>query len=291
MNQAGQITRFVMTGGRVAHADATLDLLISSSPFGATRAIFITRGVASLPTSEEGSGFVDPISGLISTAGHRLISNEGIATTRYVIGGSASYLTLVEQVRDLAANPDPTSLSGSTVLTTTGLQSGGWWKRVRIDLSHDRDVTRTFPVAVNPLVPDGTTYSVREDGGFTASGEGVFPGDDFVSWAESQRMVSPTTFGDRDPATGQPLLVMYALGAGAGGWSLPVVVEPGLSRAVVKLTSATHAPVQWEFSPDVGDGRWSPVPGGLIPVGASGDWILNLPSGAAGFLRAYVPLP
>jgi hypothetical protein len=291
LNGQGQVTRFVMTGGRVEHEDETLDLLIGSTPFGETRAIFITQGVASLPASGEAAGFVDPLSGLISNADHRLISNEGTAITRYAIGGSMSYLTVVEQERDLAVNPDQTSLTGSTVLTATEVQSGGWWKRVRIDLTHERDVTRTFPVGTNPLVPEGTNYSVRENGSFTASGEGDFPGDDFANWAATYRNITPTGLADLDPATGQPLLVMYALGAGAGGWSLPLVVEPDQPRAVMELRSATKAPVKWEFSHDLSAGGWSPLPGGLIPQGSTGDQVLELPSGGRIFLRAHVPAP
>ena len=33
-----------------------------------------------------------------------------------------------------------------------------------------------------------------------------------------------------------------------------VVIEPALSRAVVQETVATKAPVQWEFSADLGEG-------------------------------------
>lgn len=141
------------------------------------------------------------------------------------------------------------------------------------------------------LVPPGTTYTVHENGSFTASGEGVFPGDDFVIWAQDYRNVTSANLADLDPATGQPLLVLYALGGGSDGWALPVVIEPTLSRAVVQLPSATKAPVQWEFSPDLGEGTWLPLPGGLIPAGATGDQILAMPSGSAGFLRAHVPVP
>jgi len=84
---------------------------------------------------------------------------------------------------------------------------------------------------------------------------------------------------------------MYALGAGSGSWTLPLVIEPGLSRAILQLPSATKTPVKWEFSDDLREGSWHPLPGGLIHEGATGNQILNLPMGQNGFLRAFVPAP
>jgi len=87
INPSNEITRFIMTGGRVAHADETLDLTIGPTLFGTARVLFITQGVASLPLTDSGTGDVVPPTGTVANDGHRMISNEGLATTRYMIGG------------------------------------------------------------------------------------------------------------------------------------------------------------------------------------------------------------
>lgn len=109
------VSWFRMSGGRIAHSDGTLDLAVSSF----VHVLFITQGVASMSLTEEGGGWVNWTTGIASISGHRMISNEGLAKTRYVVFGS----TAGEEVRDLAVQPDNTPLVGTTTLTATVLAS------------------------------------------------------------------------------------------------------------------------------------------------------------------------
>lgn len=115
VNECGHVGWFKMSGGRIVHSDGTLDLALSSF----VHVLFITQGVASLPLTEVGGGGVNGSTGIASNSGHRMISNEGLAKTRYVVFGS----TAGEEVRDLAVQPDNTPLVGTTTLTATVLAS------------------------------------------------------------------------------------------------------------------------------------------------------------------------
>ena len=293
LDDADRPTTFFLTGGRIAHADSTVELLLPTSIPGTAKVQTIVQGTASLPQTESGSGIVDPDSGVIANYGHRLISNEGTVTTRYLIG-----TTVVDQsTRDLATQPDNTPLVGTTTLIPTLLAETGWWKRCNIALVHFRDEGRTAPVSGVPGVPPGTTYLVHEEGGFTANGEALFPGDDFANWASLHRGVTPRSLDDRDPASGQPLLVMYALAAGPGPWQVPVEFRPGTGEVLLHLPpTGLLAPVKWEFWSGNPTDSWQPLagtphPGGITPAGSSGTVTLPLPPGTRGFIRASVPLP
>lgn len=284
---------FFLTGGRIAHADSTVEILLNTSFLGNTKVQTVVQGTASLPQTQAGSGIVDPDTGEIANFGHRLITNEGTVTTRYLLGTTV----LDQSTRNLATQPDNTPLVGSTTLIPTLLAETGWWKRCHIELVHVRDEGRTAPVSGVPGVPVGTTYLIHEEGGFTANGEAIFPGDDFANWASLHRGVTPRSLDDRDPASGQPLLVMYALAAGSGPWQVPVEFRPATGEVLLHLPpTGLLAPVKWEYCSGAATASWQPLagtpqPGGITPAGSAGTATLPLPPGTRGFIRASVPPP
>lgn len=293
LDESDRPVSFFLTGGRIAHADSTVELFLPTSVPGTAKVQTVVQGTASLPQTQAGSGVVDPDTGIIDNFGHRLISNEGSVTTRYLIG-----TTVVDQsTRDLATQPDSSPLVGTTTLVPTLLAETGWWKRCHVELVHFRDEGRVAPVSGVPGVPPGTTYLVHEEGGFSAHGEALFPGDDFANWASLNRGVTPRSLDDRDPASGQPLLVMYALGAGPGPWQVPVEFRPAAGEVLLHLPpTGLPAPVKWEYWSGNATAPWQPLagtpqPGGVTPAGSAGTTTVPLPPGSRGFIRASVPSP
>jgi hypothetical protein len=285
----GEISKYVMTGGRLVHADTTMLVNVQTG----VQARFSNTGVATQPITGPGGGSVSIFTGLIDNTGHSLISNEGISKAEVLVNG----MIVTNETRNLAANPDTTALSGTTYLTPTVLATGGWWQRVRIDLSHFRVVSRTYLLTGYSFLPPGTTYSVLTSGGFGASGTAVFPGEDFMQWAVSQRNVLPESLDSRDPASGQPLLVMYSLRAGSGGWQVPVVFDTALSQLSIHLpVEGTRTPLRWEsWTGNTGD-PWLPLIGtpqasGMVPAGSAGVLSVPLPGTLRGFVRVAVPTP
>jgi hypothetical protein len=293
LDDADRPTTFFLTGGRIAHADSTVEILLNTSFLGNTKVQTIVQGTASLPQTQAGSGVVDPDTGIIANFGHRLITNEGTLTTRYLLGTTV----LDQSTRNLATQPDNSPLVGTTTITPTLLAESGWWKRCHIEMVHYRDEGRSAPVSGVPGVPTGTTYLIYEEGGFTAIGEALFPGDDFTTWAQSTRGILPRALDDRDPASGQPLLVMYALAAGPGPWQVPVEFRTSTSEILLHLpATGLLAPVKWEFWSGNPSDSWQPLagtpqPGGITPFGSAGTTTVPLPPGTRGFVRASVPTP
>jgi hypothetical protein len=293
LDDADRPTTFFLTGGRIAHADSTIEILLNTSFLGNTKVQTIVQGTASLPQTQAGSGVVDPDTGVIANFGHRLITNEGTLTTRYLLGNTI----LDQSTRNLATQPDNSPLVGTTTLIPTLLAETGWWKRCHIQLVHVRDEGRSAPVSGVPGVPTGTTYTVYEQGGFTANGEALFPGDDFIAWSDSTRGTTPRDLDDLDPSSGQPLLVMYALDAAPGPWQVPVEFRPASSEILLHLpATGLRAPVKWEYWTGTATDSWQPLAGtpqsgGITPFGSAGTLTLPLPPGTRGFVRASVPTP
>lgn len=282
-----EVTSLKLVGGRVAHRNTTLEIPLSTSVLGTSKVRIALAGVATQPLTRSGVGWVDAESGILTNAGHRMISNEGTITTRYLVGTSV----LAQETRNLATQPDDTALEGITTVTATLLEETGYWKRYRINLHHTRDEFRTQWVSGVPTLPVGTTLTIREEGEFYASGEVLVPGNDFEAWASTSRGVVGGELDTLDPVTGQPLLVMYALGGGAGAWSLPVEVDA--SAGILRLQSSLplRAPVVWEYSQTMAPGSWQLLPSGRVEQGAAGEQTIPLPPGEQLFLRVHVPLP
>ena len=288
INPAGEVTRLALTGGRIAHQNATLSVPLSTSFFGIVTKVTISLGgVVSQIVTNRGPGNVDPASGVLFNPDHRMISNEGTITTRYLVGSAV----LAQETRNLATQPDDTPLVGTSTVTATLLAETGYWKRYRIDFHHTRDETRTQPVSGIPTLPAGTTLTIREEGEFSASGEVLVPGEDFVTWAANSRGASVVGFDALDPQTGHPLLVMYALGADEGAWTLPVNLDEGSSSLRMQVPVALRAPVVWEYSASLASGSWQALAGGRVEQGAQGEQVIPLPPGGRAFVRAYVPVP
>jgi hypothetical protein len=287
INSAGSVSRFAFTGGRVAHENTTLEILLNTSFLGIAKVRITTTNVVTQPLTNRGPGSVDPVAGTLNNAEHRMISNEGSILTRYSVGNS----TVLQENRNLATQPDDTALVGTSTVSAVLLAETPYWKRYRIDLHHTRDVVRTQPVSGVPFIPAGTTLDISEDGEFSASGEVVVPGDGFASWAAAFRNVSAVEFGTLDPMTGQPLLVMYALGAGTGPWTLPVVLDASSNTLKIQCAQPLRAPLVWQHSTSLAPTTWQALPGGQIAVGTEGEQIISLPVADRIFLRAHVPVP
>jgi len=289
VNQAGQVDSFRLTGGRISHSDTNLALSIP--PYYQVKVL--THSVATLPMTEGDGGQVDPATGLASNTGHHLISNEGTITTQYY----AFTVMVKHDVRDLSTDPEDNALTGTTTLAATLVNSTGWWKRMKIDLSHQQDDSTTSPVDSQGVLPASTTSTLREKGSFTASGSGLFPGDDFIAWSTAHFGVQPEDLAATDPQTGQPLLVMYALRADPGAWPHVVQFLPTSGKLVLHLPSdGLQAPLKWEYWSGAAADSWIALPGtpaadGVTPAGAAGDTQVALPAGTHGFVRVSVSLP
>jgi hypothetical protein len=281
----GQVGYFTFTGGRITHADTSPQIVIFPSPLYAVK--LITRDLATWPITTSGTGNVDLFTGVIDNTGHRLISNEGTITTQYVYGGSV----ISQSTQYLAVQPDNAPLPGTTTLSAKLVEESGWWRRFQVSFHHYRSTSNTQLVSGMPGMPPGATYTVQQEGSFDANGTCTVPGNDFVTWAENMRGMTPTDFQDKDTASGQPLLLEYAFGAGSGSWRLPIDFEPAMSRAVVHLTAQTRAPIQWEYSPNLAHGSWSIIPDAEIPAGSIGDRVISIPALPRGFVRALVKVP
>jgi hypothetical protein len=287
INATGVVTRCQLTGGRVAHENTTLEILLNTSFLGIAKVRITTTDVVTQPLTNRGPGNVDPITGALNNTEHRMISNEGTILTRYSVGNT----TVLQETRNLATQPDDTPLVGNSTVTAVLLAETSYWKRYRIDFHHTRDVVRTQSVTGVPIIPAGTTLNISEDGEFSASGEVVVPGDGFVTWAATFRHVADVDFETRDPVTGQPLLVMYALGAGAGPWTLPMDLDPASATMRIQCPLPLRAAVVWEYSAGLAPNAWQTLPGGRMEPGLEGEQVILLPSSDRLFLRAYVPVP
>jgi len=277
----GAISRLLFSGGNVAYSDTTLNMVVSTFPVTATVRI-LTRGVVASLSSNSSAGAIDPPTGIISNIGHRLIQDRGTVTTRYIAGG----LTLQEDIRNLAAEPDSSPLVGVTTVTGTLLQNLGYKAFYQINFSHTRDETRVQPAEII----DGTV-SIREVGGFTASKQAWLPGQAFVTWAMANYNQRPDQLTDLSTATGQPLVLLYAFAATGGPWSPPLTFDT--TNRLVRLdlpASGLQAPVRVEFSANLNDGQWVPLTRtnnalSVFSVGESGPMMMNLPEGEKGFIR------
>lgn len=281
-----KVERFRMTGGRITQSNT--DATVKAGFNGTARVI--TAGVAGVPRTDTTGGAVTVASGIISNVGHFYDMNEGTITIRY----TPLFGTMSESITNLALTPEPVARVGTSTLTTStpiaSPSSTTWWKRRKITLSHTQDVTQT-------TVSGAVSYSIRQQGSYSAIGEAVFPGDGFVSWSQTNRGVRPLELTDRDPRTGQPLLVMYAFRAGTGNWQVPVTFLPSTSKVRLQLpANGLLAPVKWEYWSGNTPVSWVPLAGtpqagGITPLNASGTLTLNIPAGRKGFIRASVPAP
>jgi hypothetical protein len=287
IDAAGRVSRFAFTGGRVAHADTTLEILLNTSFLGTAKVRISLANVVTQPMTNGGQGVVVPVSGALDNADHRMISNEGTITTRYLLGNTI----VMQETRNLATQPDNSPLVGGSTVTATLLEETGFWKRYGLSLQHTRDVVRTQVVSGVPNLPAGTTLDIYEVSGFAASGEVVVPGDGFVAWASAFRNVGDADFQTRDPLTGHPLLVMYALGAGSGPWTLPVVPDPASQTLKIQCPVPLRAPLVWEHSITLAPDAWQALAGGRIEQGVEGEQVISLPTAERIFLRASVPVP
>jgi hypothetical protein len=288
INPAGEVISLALTGGRIAHQNTVLTIPLSTSFFGIVTKVTISlEGVVSRIVTNRGPGYVDQTSGNLFNPDHRMISNEGTITTRYLVGT----VLLDQETRNLATQPDDTPLVGTSTVAATLLGQTGLWKRYRIDFHHVRNEVRTQPVSGIPTLPTGTTLTIQEEGEFSASGEVLIPGEDFVAWAATSRGVSVGGFDQLDPQTGQPLLVMYALGADEGAWTLPVILDAGSGHLRMQLPDSLRAPVVWEYSASLAPGSWQALAGGRLEQGTQGEQVIPLPPGGRAFVRAYVPVP
>ncbi|OYV04307.1 MAG: hypothetical protein CFE26_17600 [Verrucomicrobiales bacterium VVV1] len=277
---------FKMTGGRISQSNT--DATVNGGFNGTAR--IITSGVAGTPRTDSTGGAVTVATGVSSNIGHYNDLNEGTITIRHTPFAG----TMTESITNLALTPESVARVGTTILTTStptaSPNATTWWKRRRITLSHTQDVTET-------TISGTVSYSIRKQGSFSAIGEAVFPGDGFVSWAQANRGARPLELTDRDPLTGQPLLVMYAFRAGAGNWQVPVTFLPGTSQVRLQLpTNGLLAPVKWEYWSGNSPVSWAPIAGtpqagGITPLGASGTLTIAIPAGRRGFIRASVPAP
>jgi hypothetical protein len=277
----GALSRFLFAGGNVAYSDTTSDITVSTFPVAA-KVRLLTRGIVASMTSNGTAGAIDPLTGVISNTGHRLVQDRGTVTTRYIVANT----TVQEDIRNLVNEPDSSPLVGVTTVSTTVLSNLHYKTLYRIDFAHTRDETRVQPAEVV-----SGTVSIREVGGFTASIEAWLPGSAFVTWSLTNRGQRPRSFIDRSEATGQPLVMLYAFAATDGPWAPPVFFD--LESRQVRLDlpdSGLLAPVRLEYSNSLVDGEWMPLSRtngatSVFNVGESGPVAMNLPDGGKGFVR------
>lgn len=276
---AGAISQFRFTGGNVAYSDTNSDVIISAFPIS-SKVRILTRSIISSATSNAAAGAIDPITGIISNNGHKLVQDRGKVTTRYYVGNNL----LQEEIRDLAAQPDSNPMVGVTTVTAsllTALPHKATWK---IQFEHGRDESRQQSSAYG-------TLTIEENGGFTASGEITVPGDDFEIWAVANRGQKPLTLEDFHAATGQPLVMLYAFDATTGPWSPPVVFDSGAGTMTITFPAGgLKAPVRLEHSPTLAAGSWATLEmddssPSIFAAGQAGTVTLDLPAGGAGFVR------
>lgn len=280
--------RVRFTGGRILHSDE--DMTVQNVAGGNVE--ILTRGIAAGFESDTGAGALTSRSALINQ-GHWQNYNQGTITTRYVLDiRFVGRVVVGEEVRELSTSPDRLPLVGTTSVTATLLEAGPLLSRHRIDLQHIRDETRSQPVGAEITSLTGATrLDISEVGSFTASGEMLAPSEAFATWASTTRGVVPGSADEFDPATGQPLAVLYAMDAPAGSWTPPVTFDPSASEARLMLPpSGTRALLRCEYSATLDPDSWIPLgsvafPEGEIPLGTAGEIALPLPRGPRGFLR------
>ncbi len=275
--------RFRFKRSTISLSDA--DLRVENVGVGSV--LIETRGiVGNLLSNARAGAFEAP--NVLKNDGHQFRYDQGTITTRYVLTPwPGSNVTVGTDVRDLSAQPDTTSLVGTTTIRTVLLSDSGLVSRYRIDLEHRRDETRSQPVT--PLT-GATTLFIREVGSFAAQGQVDVISTNFQNWVEQTRGIIPETVADVDPLTKQPLAILYAMRADAGAWSLPVSFP---SAATVRLTlppEGTRAKLRCEFSSDLQGTSWisltSPsFPDGVLPPGTNGMVIFPIPEAATGFVR------
>ena len=278
----GTPDRLLFTGGRIELTDE--DMTVRNVAEGDVE--ILTRDVAAVLRSQSGAGAVT--GDTLANAGHSLVYQEGTITTRYVLDLMfVGRVVVGEDVRDLSKDPDTTPLVGTTTITATPLEEGPLLSRYRIELHHTRDETRSQPVSQEITSLTGATaLLIREAGSFRATGEMLAPSDSFVSWAVSTRGVVPDSLESLDPATGQPLAVLYALDAPPGPWTPPVTLDPVAGEIHLALpATGSRAAIRCDHSATLEAGSWSPVvspvfPDGVLPVGGSGPLALPLPAGS-----------
>lgn len=277
----GEISKFLFRGGNVAYSDTTSDITVSTFPVTA-KVRLLTRGIVSSAASNSGAGGIDSLSGIISNTGHRLIQDRGTVTTRYIVGST----TLQEDIRNLDSEPDNSPLVGVTTVTGALLANLDYKAFYRINFEHTRDETRVQPAEVI-----SGSVSIREVGGFTATREVWLPGPAYVNWALTYLNQRPNDFSDRSPASGQPLVLLYAFGATNEFWSPPLTFEPEDGQVILDLPeSGLQAPVRVEYSATLKEGEWVPLSKSdespaVFNVGEYGPVLINLPSGDKGFIR------
>ena len=277
----GAITKFRFLGGNIAYSDNTSEAILSTFPVVAKVRIE-TRNVVSALTSIASAGSINPFTGVISNSGHFLQQNRGTIFTRYIVAG----LTVQQELRDLATRPDTNPLVGVTTVTSSLLQDVGYKARYRIDFNHARDEARTEPAEVI-----NGTVNITEKGSFSATGQVTVPGQAFVDWALANRNQLPETLGDGHPATGQPLVLLYASDASAGPWAPPVRFSPVDGILQLDLPpGGLQAPVRLEFSSSLTTGQWQPLTRNdnlpsVFNTGEAGTVTMNLPPGDSGFVR------
>jgi hypothetical protein len=277
----GVLSRFRFLGGNIAYSDNTSEAVLSTFPVVAKVRIE-TRNVVSALTSDTGAGDIDPLTGVLSNTGHFLQQNRGTILTRYIVGG----LTLQQELRDLATRPDTNPLVGVTTVTGSLLEDLGYEARYRIDFNHTRDEDRTEPAEVI-----NGTVNITEKGSFTATGEVTVPGEAFVNWALLNRNQRAKTLSEKDAATAQPLVLLYAFDATAGPWVPPVRFRPADGIVLLDLPpGGLRAPLRLEFSSSPTSGQWQLlVRNNNLPsvfnIGEAGTVTMDLPPGDSGFVR------
>ncbi len=242
----------------------------------------LTRNIVSSTTSNSSAGAINTTTGVISNSGHRLIQNRGTVTTRYMVGNTVAQ----EDIRNLGQEPDSNPLVGVTTVTSTLLQDLGYKARHRINFIHTRNETRTQPAKVV-----SGTVNITEEGGFSATGEVIVPGETYASWALTERGQTPVAFTDIHAATGQPLVLLYAFNSASGPWSPPVSFNPVNGSLQLELPPAgLRAPVRLEFSTSLANGQWLPLTRNnntpsVFGSGESGPVTVVMPTGHSGFIR------
>jgi len=279
----GVISNFRFLGGNVAYSDTTSDLIISTFPVTSKVRILTRKIISSVSsTSTSTAGVIDPVTGVISNSGHRLIQNRGTVTTRYLVGSTV----LQEEIRNLATDPDSNSMVGVTTVTSSLLENLNYKARYRIDFNHTRDATRTQPAAVV-----SGTVNITEEGGFSASGEVWMLGQNFVDWALTRSGQRPQGLADLCATTGQPLVLLYAFDAPVGAWAPPVTFDHSSGNIRVELPpGGLKAPVRLEYSGSLSGGTWQPLTRtgnapSVFNTAESGTITMSLPPGQAGFVR------